>query len=559
MLGFDFGTLSCRVLAVDLDSGDCVFEAARDYTHGVISGRLTDTDVALAENWFLQDPADYIEALCALTRAAAEALGAESIAAIGTDFTNCTVVGLKDGRPLCEYAEYRNAPHAWVKLWKHHAAQPYAERIEQILRETETPWFAEYGENVSSEWFFPKLLSAYEEAPELFAACDTFLEAADYMVYFLTGRLVRNSATLGVNAFYSAERGFPDKVLLDRFSPGFGDAVYPKLAGEIVPVGSRAGRLSAEAAKLLGLSPTVVVSAGHGDSEVACAGLGVAESGTMLMVMGTSTCFQMIHEQKRAFPGVGAVVENGMLPELVAYESGQPAVGDAFSWYVDNMMPAAYARQAEERGLSALSYMNELAARLRPGESGLVSLDWFNGNRSVLMNYTLKSVFAGLSLETSPEGIFRSLIEATAFGARKILEGYEKAGIHIEKLIAVGGLPRKSPLTMQIYADVIGRPISAAELPNASALGACVCGAVAFRNERGTLAAFETEAARLVRRSDRVYLPEKRATAIYDALYGVFCTLHDFAGIHTDICNQLNGIQRASKLAFENSKFGGSQ
>jgi len=552
VLGFDFGTLSCRVLAVDSDTGDCVYQASRDYPHGVINGTLPGTDIALEENWALQDPADYIDVMCELTRAAIAELGADSIVAIGTDFTNCTVVGIREnGLPLCAYEEFRGKPHAWAKLWKHHAAQPYAERIEAVLKETETSWLRDYGGNISSEWFFPKLLEIYEQAPDLFAACDLYLEAADYIVYFLTGNIIRNSATLGVNAFYSPERGFPKKSLLNRFSEGFGDAVYPKLKGTVLPVGSRAGRLREEAAKRLGLSTAVTVSAGHGDSEVACAGLGATESGTMIMVMGTSTCYQMIYDQKCLFDGVCAVVEGGMIPELVAYESGQPAVGDAFSWYVENMMPAEYTRQASAQGMSALQYMNALAAQLLPGESGLISLDWFNGNRSVLMDYSLKSFFAGLSLDTKPEAVFRSMIEATAFGARKIIEGYENAGLTIKKLIAVGGLSLKSELTMQIYADVLGSPLCVAMIPNASAMGACVCGAVAYRHETGTRAAFEAEVQRLVHGTEMRYEPNQKAVALYNELYKVFCTLHDFAGLHSNICSELNRIQRVSRKAFE--------
>lgn len=539
-------------MAVDLDSGETVFAHSEDYPNGVISGRLPGTETALAENWFLQDSRDYAEVLVRLTHAAVQALGAEHIAAIGTDFTNCTVIGIREnGLPLCEYAEFQKTPHAWVKLWKHHAAQPYAERIEALLLEAETPWFREYGRNVSSEWLFPKLLQVYEEAPEVFAACDLYLEAADYITYFLTGKVVRNDATLGVNAFYSPERGYPSKELLNRFSPGFGEAVLPKLAGEILPVGSRAGQLSESAAQLLGLSTRVTVSVGHGDSEVACAGLGLTQSGSMLMVMGTSTCFQMLFDRKHSFDGVAAIVDDGMIPGLVAYESGQPAVGDAFAWYIENLMPAAYERQAKEQGLAPIVYMNRLAEQLVPGESGLVSLDWMNGNRSVLMDYGLKSFFAGLSLETKPEGVFRSMIEATAFGARKILEGYEEAGVHIEQLFAVGGLSVKSPLTMQIYADVLGREITVPALSNASAMGACVCGAVAYRNETGTRAAFEKEGARLVHYSTQTYKPEKKAQAIYDELYQVFCTLHDFAGITSNICSTLNKVQRTAKQVFE--------
>ena len=543
--------MSCRLIAADINTGDCVFEAARDYPNGVIKGTLPGTGVAIEENWFLQDPADYIEVLCRLTHAAIAELGAENIVAIGTDFTNCTVVGIREGLPLCAHEAYRNMPHAWVKLWKHHAAQPYAERIEQVLKETGTPWLQEYGGSVSSEWLFPKLLQTYEEAPELFEACELYLEAADYIVYFLTGNIIRNSATLGINAFYSPDRGYPEKELLNRFSKGFGDAVYPKLKGTIVPVGSRAGRICESAAERLGLRTTVVVSAGHGDSEAACAGLGATEPGTMIMVMGTSNCYQMIYDRKLFFDGVCAVVEDGMIPELVAYESGQPAVGDAFSWYIENMMPAEYARQAKFQNMSQIQYMNLLASRVLPGESGLISLDWFNGNRSVLMDYTLKSFFAGLSLDTKPEAIFRSMIEATAFGSRKIIEGYETAGVHIEKLIAVGGLSVKSELTMQIYADVLSREICVATIPNASAMGACICGAVAYRNEMGTRAAFEAGAKRLLHHTEKRYKPDKNASAIYDELYKVFCTLHDFAGLQSNICSELNRIQRVSRRTFE--------
>jgi len=319
-------------------------------------------------------------------------------------------------------------------------------------------------------------------------------------------------------------------------------------------VGSRAGHLSESAARLLGLGTDVTVSVGHGDSEVACAGLGITRSGSMLMVMGTSTCFQMLFDSKISFDGVAAIVDGGMIPGLTAYESGQPAVGDAFAWYIENMMPAKYARKAEEEGLSPIVYMNRLAERLNPGESGLVSLDWMNGNRSVLMEYNLRSFIAGLSLETKPEAVFRSMIEATAFGARKILEGYESAGVSIEKLYAVGGLSVKSPLTMQIYADVLGREIIVPDLPNASAMGACICGAVAYRNELGTREAFEAEGERLVHYSTRTYRPEKRAKEIYDELYRVFSALHDFAGIHSNICSELGRIQRAAKAAFENMK-----
>ena len=545
--GYDFGTLSCRITVSDRSTGETVYEAGVDYPHGVISQQLPESDVALGLNWALQDPEDYLEVMTQLTRMALEKVAPEEIAAIGTDFTNCTVVALgADGRPLCMQEKFRQTPHAWPKLWKHHAAQPYAKRIEEILTAENVDWFPLYGRNVSSEWLFPKVLQVYEEAPEVYAAAGTFLEAADYIPYWLTGNLVRNSATLGVNAFYEEGRGFPQKELLEKFSPGF-SGVLDKLTGPVKPVGSRAGTLTPQAAERLGLLPDTVVAVGHGDSEIAAAGLGVTESGSMLMVMGTSTCYQMMHRNKIAFDGVCAIVRDGMIPGLVAYESGQPAVGDTFAWFADNMLPQQYQQAAADEGISVLAYMDRLCGQLKAGESGLVALDWFNGNRSVLMNYGLRGVIAGLSLASRPEEIYRSLIEATAFGARRIFDGYTQAGVEIEKVYAAGGLARKSPVTMQIYADILNRSITATSISNSSSLGAAVCAAVALEEEIGTYEAFRRVCDRMIHYDAAVYRPDPKAAAAYEKLYQVYLELHDFVGKQASMCEALNAIQTAAK------------
>lgn len=544
--GYDFGTLSCRIIVSDLRTGENVFEESADYPHAVITDTLPDSGVRLGLGWALQDPDDYLEVMTQLTRKALEQVPAQQIAAIGTDFTNCTVVALgADGKPLCCCDRFRDRPHAWVKLWKHHAAQPYAERIESVLRERGVEWFGMYGRNVSSEWLFPKLLQVFEEDPGVYDAAETFLEASDYIPYWLTGNLVRNSATLGVNAFYDAARGYPKRGLLDAFCPGF-SGVLDKLGGEIKTVGSSAGTLCPEAAARLGLDADVVVAVGHGDSEIAAAGLGVTGSGSMLMVMGTSTCYQMMHEKGTAFDGVCAIVRDGMLPGLFAYESGQPAVGDTFSWFADNLLPGAYKEAAARKGMSVLGYMDALCGALRPGEAGLVSLDWLNGNRSVLMDYGLRGLIAGLTLATKPEHVYRSLIEATAFSARRIFDGYDAAGVHIERVYASGGLARKSPVTMQIYADILGRTVTATTISNASALGACVCAAVALAYGVGTQDAFREVCGRMIRYDTTAYEPNPKAVAVYDKLYDVFLELHDFAGKTSKLCGKLNEIQRAA-------------
>lgn len=550
--GYDFGTLSCRLLVTELETGNEVFKAEMEYPDGVISDRLPSDSARLGEAWYLQNPHDYTEVMRELTSRALKRIDSRQIVAIGTDFTNCTVIALgDDGKPLCLNPAYRLNPHAWVKLWKHHAAQKYAEKIEAYLKESGCKWFGEYGKNVSSEWMFPKILQVYEESRDIYDHTDVFIEGADYIVYFLTGKLIRNSATLGVNSFYDSERGFPDRVFFNSISEGWGNCIYPKLRGVILPVGSRAGTLCTEAATFLGLSPETVVAVGHGDSEVAAAGFGITNPGSMLMVMGTSTCYQMLYNQKITFDGVAAIVKDGMIPGLIAYESGQPAVGDSFEWYEKTLMPAEYIKRAKRLGISNLAYMDMLADKIMPGESGIVSLDWLNGNRSVLMNYSLRAFIGGLTLSSKPEHIYRSLLEATAFGARKIFESYDKAGIKIEKVLASGGLARKSPVTMQIYANVLNRDVTVPSVDNISALGACICGAVAFETQRGTRALFEKVCKRMVHYESRVYHPDHKAIAIYDELYAVFCELHAFAGENTDICLKLVKIQQISNKVFE--------
>ena len=548
--GYDFGTLSCRISVNRIENGETVLEESIDYPHAVITDSLPYDGVRLSRDWALQDPEDYLEVMTRLTRLALEKIPAEEIAAIGTDFTNCTVVALgRDGKPLCADPAFRARPHAWPKLWKHHAAQDCAARMERILKEENADWFGWYGRNVSSEWLFPKLLQVYEEDREVYDAAAVFLEAADYIPYWLTGNLVRNSATLGVNAFYHPRRGYPSADLLERFSPGFG-GVLEKLGGQVRPVGSRAGTLTPEAAARLGLRPETVVAVGHGDSEIAAIGLGVTEPGSMLMVMGTSTCYQMIHETERAFDGVCAIVQDGMVPGLTAYESGQPAVGDSFSWFADNLVPEVYRRQAEEQDLSVLAYMDRCCGALRPGESGLIALDWLNGNRSVLMNYHLRGAILGLSLDTKPEHIYRSLIEATAFNARRIFAGYEEAGVDIRRIYAAGGLARKSPVTMQLYADILDRPIHVTSVANSSSLGAAVCAAVALEQELGSLEAFRQTCDRMIHYETKTYTPAPEAAAVYHQLYQAFLEFHDLMGSHAALHQKLGEIQKAA-TAFE--------
>ncbi|MDR2110145.1 MAG: ribulokinase, partial [Spirochaetaceae bacterium] len=452
VFGFDFGTLSCRLVAVDLNGGHIAGSLSYPYPHGVISEVLPDSDAVLPSDWHLQHPGDWLEAVSVLSRRMLREAGIEAAAVkgIGVDFTSCTVVPVaRDGNVLCMHEAYKNRIHAWPKLWKHHAAQPYAKEMELWARRN-TTWLKDYfGNNVSSEWAFPKILQIVREDYDCYQATDLYMEAVDWLPFVLSGNVTRCTAALGVNSFWVKGKGYPARNFFEAMDPRMADVVAEKMRGKEVLVGEAIGYLRPEMAGQMGLTTDTVICSGHSDSAVAGCGAGVTTSGSMLLVMGTSTCHQMIFKDYHAFDGVCAIAGDGMVPGLYSYESGQPAAGDIFQWYIENCMPPSYLAEAEKRGISYLRLMDEKAAALRPGESGLIALDWLNGNRSVLSNYNLSGVIVGLTLATRPEEIYRALAEANLFGSRRIIENYRSHGITIDKLYAAGSLARKSPFVMQ--------------------------------------------------------------------------------------------------------------
>ncbi len=480
---------------------------------------------------------DYIHALIHLSKAvlAKTKIKPSDVIAIGTAFTNCTMMPIdKEGNVLCQRKEYRQNPHAWVKLWKHHAAEPYAEIIEEHALK-KLPRIKNYGNSVSSEWLFPKILQILKEDYRLYLETDTFIEAADWIVFKLCNQLVRNSATLGVNAFWDTdEGGYPPHSFFKEIDDRWENVVEEKLKGEVKPVGQKAGNLTAEMAEAMGLTTDTIVAVGHGDSEVVACGAGVAESNTMILVMGTSTCHQMMHNNRIAFDGVSAIVKDGMVPGFYAYESGQPAVGDSYEWFVNNFMPLKYVDEAKELGISLLQLMDKKAEQLCIGESGLVSLDWLNGNRSILMDYSLTGGLIGLTLKTTPEEIYRCLVEATAFGTKVIFDTYTKNSVPIYKVIGTGGLSRKSSFVMQLYADVLGKKISVPQITNMSALGSAVCAAVAAGAKNGGYAGFSEAVNRMGPKIVTIYEPNMENHKAYNNLFEIYKELHNYFGTAAD-------------------------
>jgi len=532
VIGVDFGTESGRTVLVKVGDGEEVASHVHRYADGVIDEALPGGK-RLPPDWALQNPADYIETLKqgipSVLRQAR--VSADDVIGLATDFTACTMLPIDaQGNPLCFSEEFRDEPHAWVKLWKHHAAQPEADRINEVARQRNEPFLQRYGGKISSEWFFPKALQIIDEAPHIYNAAHKLIEAADWIVLFLTGEEKRNSCTAGYKAIWGKRFGYPSPDYFGAVHPRMRNIVAEKMSEDIYPQGARAGGLTARAAELTGLREGTAVAVGNVDAHVSVPATTVVEPWRLVMIMGTSTCDMVCGTELHTVEGMCGVVEDGILPGLYGYEAGQSCVGDHFAWFVENAVPPAYAAEASARGLNLHQYLEEKAARLQPGESGLIALDWWNGNRSVLVDVDLTGMLLGATLATKPEEIYRALIEATAFGARMIVDAFEASGVRIDDIVTCGGLPNRNRLLMQIYADVLGRELKIAASEQAAALGSAMHGAVAAGSQAGGYDTIQQAAARMARLSETRYGPNPAAKAVYDRLYAEYRTLHDYFG-----------------------------
>ena len=546
VIGVDYGTLSGRALVVRVSDGREVGTAVTEYPHGVVDRELPGGG-ELPPDWALQVPADYVAVLRQAVPESVRAAGIDpaDVIGVGTDFTACTILPVfADGTPLCEVLEYQDRPHAYVKLWKHHAAQPQADRINALAAEREESWLPRYGGLISSEWEFAKGLQLLEEDPELYHRMDHWIEAADWIIWQLTGSYVRNACTAGYKGIYQDGR-YPSEDYLAALNPQFA-RFAGKLSPAIAALGGRAGPLTAAAAAWTGLREGIAVAVGNVDAHVTAPAAGVTEPGRMVAIMGTSTCHVMLGEQLAEVPGMCGVVRGGIVPEQWGYEAGQSGVGDIFAWYVESGVPPAYHEQARALGISVHEHLTALGAAQNVGEHGLVALDWWSGNRSVLVDHELTGVLVGMTLATRPHEIYRALVEATAFGTRKIIDTFNAAGVGVREFVAAGGLLKNEPL-MQCYADVIGLPISVIDSDQGPALGSAMHAAVAAGVHPDIYAA-----ARAMGRCRReVYQPDAERSAAYDELYALYGRLHDHFGLaERELMRSLSAIRaRASQEA----------
>jgi L-ribulokinase len=546
-IGIDFGTESARALLVDTATGRVAGSATAPYAHGVIDERLPGAETRLGDEWALQHPLDWLDALTTAVGGALEGSGVSpaDVVGLGIDFTACTVLPVKaDGTALATLAAWAQQPHAWPKLWKHHASQPQATRVTDLAAATGAAWLPRYGGRISSEWLLPKALQMLEEAPDVFAAADLIVEGGDWVVWQLTGQFARNACAAGYKGLWHKRDGYPSDDYLRALHPAMAGFYTTRGGGQpVVPAGAPIGHLTPAWAGRLGLATGTVVGAAVIDAHAGVLGSAATRAGDLMLILGTSTCHLLLSEREVPVPGMAGLVEDGIVPGLFAYEAGQAAVGDIFGWFVDALLPADVRHEADASGVSPHDVLERRAAALRPGASGLVALDWWNGNRSTLVDADLSGLLVGATLATRAEHVYRALIEATAFGTRVIVEALRDASVPVERVVAGGGLTRNR-LLMQIYADVLGQPIEVAAASHASALGAAMLGAVAAGPAKGGHASVAEAAAAMAPAPLEVYQPDASAHAAYDELFDIYRELYDHFGRGTRLMHRLRALRR---------------
>lgn len=533
-VGIDFGSLSGRAVLVDVATGEEIGSSVMEYPHAIMEEELP-SGKKLPLDYSLQHPQDYIDVLSFVVPDVLKKTGVspDDVVGLGLDFTACSVLPVNEhGEALALTEEFEDDPMAYVMMWKHHGAQDYATRLTEIANGREEDFLKRYGGKLSSESLTPRLWQIFEEDPELYNAMSDYIEAGDWIVWQLTGNKTRNATAAGYKALYDTKNNeYPSKDFYRALNKDFENVVEEKLSGPIIPVGTLAGVIDENGAKLTGLNPGTAVSAANIDAHAGVPGaMKTVAPDQMLMIMGTSNVHLLVSDEEKDVPGVFGIVHDGLLPGFLGYEAGQSGFGDIYAWFVDDFVSEDLAKEAKEKGMDYHQLLTEKASEQKPGEHGLLALDWWNGNRSILIDNDLSGVIFGLTLNTKPEDIYRALIESTAFGTREIVDNFENSGVPVRILYATGGIAMKNPVLMQIFSDVTNKPIKLAGSVYGPAIGSAVMGAVAAGAENGGYDNIFDAAKAMANEKDTVYEPIAENVEVYDKIFNEYHRLHDFLG-----------------------------
>lgn len=522
-LGLDFGTLSLRTILLNLESGEIEAESVKSYPHAVMDRYLPDGKTPLPSNWALQFPQDYLttmeDTICEIK--AMSNVNVNNIVGMAIDFTSCTVLPTTlKGTPLCDLDQFKDHPHAYAKLWKHHGAQKEAHQIETSLKNLANEKKIKNPDSVSSEMLLPKLLEIFHDDKIVFNATDVFIEAADWLTWILTGNRKRSINMAIYKAMWTPAEGYLKAEFLHQIEPGFEDALN-KFAGEISSLDSGIGCLLPEWADRLGLNRNLVVGTSVIDSHAGLIGSGVCNAGEASMVLGTSSVVLQLSEFPYSDHGVVGSVKGGVFPEYYLLEDGLPAVGDMFSWFINNLFPFDYHHYSLEKNISPYDFLVHKAFEKKPGESGLIALDWWNGDKTPYVNSDLSGLIIGFTLHTKAEDVYRALIESCAFGTRQILDEYRNAGTAVNEIVVSGGIAEKSPQLLQLFADVLKINIKRSSIKQTAAFGSAILASVCAKKGK-TEKNIRSEVNKYATKYDCIYKPDHQNSAIYDELYGIY-------------------------------------
>ena len=531
-IGLDYGTLSGRAVLVDVENGEVIAQHTKMYDHGVMEKSLPD-GTPLPADWALEHPQDFIDVLMETIPAVMKMSGvsSEDVISIGVDFTASTSMPVDEsGEPLCFKPEFSSNPHAWVKLWKHHGATEQADRMTDLAKTRGERFIRWYGDRVNAECGTPKFLETLENAPEIYEQADCIMECGDWIVRLLTGENTRSESIAGYKALWRKSEGPLPKDYLCALNPKFGDLYEKKLGGKLMPLGGLAGRVTVEMAEKLGLRAGTPVATANIDAHVGVPSLGISGPDKVMLVLGTSACIITCSENEAAVPGIFGMTEDGVLPGLYGYEAGQSCVGDMFDWFVKNCVPETYEQEARERKMNIHQLLTEKASKLKIGESGLIALDWWNGNRSCLSDMELTGLMLGMTLSTKPEEMYRALIESAAYGMRIIMDNFEENGISTKQIYVCGGIAKKNPMLMQIYADVLDREMFISASNQGPAVGSAIWSTLAAGAAEGGYDTIAEAAEKMGHVEPYTYKPIAENVKVYDRLYAEFKILHDYFG-----------------------------
>lgn len=516
-IGVDYGTLSARALLLDLETGSEVATSEFIYPHAILQAEFFAPN-ALDKTASLEHPQDYLDALRFTVRdvVARAGISADEVCGIGFDFTSCSVLPLTaDGTPLCFMDEFSKEPQAYVKLWNSYTALEESELITQTAKAENAPWLKLFGGKVSAEWLFPKLYEILRKAPNVYAQTAHYMEAGDWLTWLLTGNRIASASFAGFKALWNPQTGYPGNDFWAKVDPKLDGIIGTKVTTDVRNAGEFAGGLNALGAKLTGLNIGTAVALPLIDAHAPMCSAGAVSAGQLLLTLGTSAGFIVMDSEHRLIDGIFGSIQDGILPGLTAYEASQPSMGNTYAWFVNNCVPASYTAEAKNRGISIFHLLDEKASKLKPGSNGLLCLDWWSGNRAPYNNFDLSGMILGLTLNTKPEEIYRAIIESCAYATKSVLDVYRNGGIDIHDIRAGGGIARKNPMLMQIYADVMGMPIRVADSAQPGCKGGCIFAAAVSGQYADVFAAVED----LADKCETIYVPDPQRHDAYTTLY----------------------------------------